>query len=101
MVVKNGAKMRATVAGRMPEPWSETSGPTSLPVGGSGGWRKVRTKSTWACWARRDGDFAGFLADGVGGVVDEVQDDLPALRRRRARWGNVGEVEAEAGVFVD
>jgi hypothetical protein len=61
----------------------------------------VRTKSTWACRAKRDGDFAGFFADGVGGVVDEVDDDLPELRRRRARWGNVGEVEAEAGVFVD
>ena len=40
LVVKNGAKMRATVSGRMPEPLpkplSETSGPTSLPVGARG-----------------------------------------------------------------
>ena len=44
LVVKNGAKMRATVSGRMPEPLSETSGPTSLPVGARGGGRCGRSR---------------------------------------------------------
>ena len=42
--MKNGAKMRATVSGRMSEPLSETSGPTSLPVGARGGGRCGRSR---------------------------------------------------------